>query len=242
MKEEPKPEQFIPKHHVPKKQENGLIVPVSELGEDHPARVYLSSRRVPASRFFRVGWTEHFHELVDGIFPGKYRLDRIPDSGILFELHDAEDLHFTGYQIRSIDPETPKDRRFVICAEDGNKGFFGIERLDREKQIFVVEGCIDSLFLPNSVAVLNAGVWRAEIDNAVYFSDQEKRNREVCGEISKCVSRGYRTVLLPDQYTNMDVNDIVKAFGLTEEQLVDLFLKNCYSGVRAKMMFSRWRA
>lgn len=240
-----KPENFIPKNKIDKKgllESKKILVNLSKLNNNHPAYKYMLSRKVPETRFNRVFWTDNFKELVEKTFPNKYNTKNFIDSGLVFILFDKNDYHVTGYQIRSIDPNVDKAKRFITCSENNNKGIFGIRELDKNKQIFVVEGIIDSLFIPNCVAVLNASVWSAGFENAIYFSDQEKRNKEVCKQIDKCISLGYKTVLIEDErYQNMDINDIVKTYNLSEKELLNLLTNNCYSGITAKVKFSKWR-
>ena len=215
------------------------ILPVSSLQSSHPAYQYLLGRNVPVEMFHRVKWSSDFPKLVRDTIGEKYSKTKLPKEGIIFELKDF-DGKITGYQIRSIDKNIPKSQRFVICSINEEHDFF-YDTLDYTKKIYIIEGCTDSLFLNNSIAVLSSMLWKIHpSDNCVYINDQEPRNASVCKQIEKCISLGYPVVLLPREYENMDINDIVNS-GVSSKNLEALFEKHTYSGLKAKMFFAKWK-
>lgn len=129
----------------------------------------------------------------------------------------------------------------MICKEQSKSGVFGINRLDFSKTIYVVEGPVDSLFLPNCIAVFTSALWRANMSDAVYINDCEPRNAQIVDQVKRCIDKGYKTVLLPNQYNSLDVNDIVMKYNLNESELVKLVEQYTFSGLTAKMKFSQWR-
>lgn len=212
---------------------------ISSLQENHPAYQYLLSRNVPVEMFHRVKWTDNFPELVAETIGEKYLNTKLPKEGIIFELKEL-DGKVTGYQIRSIERNIPKSQRFVICSINDEHGYF-YDTLDYSKPIYVIEGCTDALFLNNSIAVLSSMLWKINpSSNCVYINDQEPRNASVCKQIEKCIAMGYPVVLLPREYENMDINDIVNS-GVSTRELETLFKKHTYSGLKAKMFFAKWK-
>lgn len=220
-------------------KERDVLPTVSSLGTEHPAYQYLIRRNVPLSMFKNVKWTEDFPKLVSKTIGDKYSKTKLPKEGIVFELKDL-DGKLTGYQIRSIATNIPKSQRFVICSINDEHGFF-YESLDYERPIYVIEGCTDSLFIDNSIAVLSSMLWKIHpSNNCVYINDQEPRNSSVCKQIEKCINLGYSVVLLPREYENMDINDIVN-HGVNPKDLISLFSKHTYTGLKAKIFFSKWK-
>ena len=220
-------------------KKNDIIRPISSLQDTHPAYQYLLGRNVPVEMFHRVKWTDNFPKLVYDTIGEKYLNTKLPKEGIVFELKEF-DGKVTGYQIRSIDKNIPKSQRFVICSINDEHGFF-YDTLDLSKSVYVIEGCTDSLFLNNSVAVLSSMLWKIHpSNNCIYVNDQEPRNASVCKQIEKCISLGYPVVLLPRDYENMDINDIVNS-GVSPKELDALFKKHTYSGLKAKMFFAKWK-
>lgn len=215
------------------------IVPVSNLPKNHKAYVYLKGRNIPEEYFERVKWTDDFPKLVKDSIGEKYSGSKLPKSGIIFELKDTN-KKITGYQIRSIEENVPKSQRFVICSINEEHDYY-FDSLDTSKDIYVVEGCIDSLFIDNCVAVLSSTLWKFHpYNNCIYFNDQEPRNKSVCKQIEKCINLGYNVVLLPHEYEGMDINDIVNS-GVSIHDLKPLLKKHTYSGISAKMRYSGWK-
>lgn len=217
-----------------------LAQKISSLPCSHQARKYLKSRCVPDSSLEHVKWTTNFQKLVSSTIGDKYKDTKLPDQGIVFELFDEKN-NLTGYQIRSIE-NVAKKNRFVICSANDEHGIFKFKSIDITQPTFIVEGCIDSLFLKNSVAVLSASLYKLNIPTGVYINDCEPRNKEVCKQIEKCIEKGLTVCLLPpEKYNGMDINDIVKQYKYSEKELVDMINANCYKGLVAKLKFSQWR-
>ena len=222
---------------------------LTELPDDHPAIVYVRDvRRIPRIRWNRIHWTENFQELINEHFGDKYKNSNLPTTGIVFVVHafaskvsGIENIPVIGYQLRSVDPNCPKSKRFVTCIESQKTGVYGIEHIDWSKQIFVTERPIDSLFIPNCIAVMTSALYRVKIDDAIYVNDCEPRNKEIVKQIERAINQGCRVTLLPEKYFSLDINDIVCKYNLSENDLVLLLKSNTYQGVGAKIHFSNWR-
>ena len=229
--------------------EKKYLINLTELGDDHPAIVYVRDvRRIPRIRWNRIHWTENFQELINEHFGDKYKNSNLPSTGIVFVVHafaskvsGIEGIPVIGYQLRSIDPNCPKSKRFVTCIEPQKTGVYGIEHIDWSKQIFVTEGPIDSLFIPNCIAVMTSALYRVKIDDAIYVNDCEPRNKEIVKQIERAINQGCRVTLLPEKYFSLDINDIVCKYNLSENDLVLLLKSNTYQGIGAKIHFSNWR-
>jgi len=213
----------------------------SELDKEHDAVKYLEGRKIDREMMSHVLWTDNFPLLVKTVIGPKYDKSTLIEKGILFPVRDFN-LNLAGWQIRDIYSKDKKFR-FSTCTIDGSSGelCFVPRKLDKTKPVFVVEGCIDSLFLHNSIARLQAALWKFQSSEmeCIYFNDQERRNKQVAGEIAKCVSKGLRTVLLDSRYEGMDVNDMV-IDGMKPIDIERLFVENSWKGLTAKVKHSKW--
>lgn len=221
---------------------------LDELPKNHPAVVYMLNRLVPEHMLCRVGYTEEVKKLVrclfgetkytdDNCFPGDEHEPRL-----VFGLY-TPDGKLVGFQARSIDPNCDKRFRFLTYNQDGGKGFFGVQHLDPTKRVYVVEGCTDSLFLPNCVAVCTSALGRYynTHDDVVYVSDNEPRNAEIVKIVNGLINNNKSVALLPECYTGMDINDLVLKGGMTPQEAKDLIDSCVVSGVSAKLKFSMWK-
>ena len=215
------------------------LISISDLPCNHKAYQYLCNRNIPKHVFSRIKWTDDFPKLIEKTIGSKYNNTILPKCGIVFELKEL-DGKITGYQIRSIEKNISKSQRFVICSINDEHGYY-FDTINYDKPIFIVEGCIDSLFLENSISTLSSTLWKLHpSENCIYFNDQEPRNSSVCKQIDKCIKYGYNVVILPKEYENMDINDIVNS-GVSYKELPDLFQKYTYSGLKAKIKFAEWK-
>ena len=88
------------------------------------------------------------------------------------------------FQGRAFGKEEP--RYITIKLQENKRRIFGLEKLDISNKVYVVEGPIDSLFLPNCIAVAGADM-KLELKNAVYIFDNEPRNKQIVDKIQQLI-------------------------------------------------------
>lgn len=215
------------------------LIPIWDLENTHFGKIYMRNRKVPERKLKCVFWCDNFPEMVHNFIKEKYDNSNLIEKGIVFVLRDL-DGNISGFQIRDIFASDKKNR-FSTCSITDEHGYF-YTKLDKSKPIYVVEGCIDSLFLPNSIAALTSTIWKVRIDDekCIYFNDQEPRNNEVSRQVGKCIKLGLKTVLLSPEYYNNDVNDLVQS-GLSLEEIDELFKNNVYQGLFGKLKYAEWK-
>jgi hypothetical protein len=140
------------------------------------------------------------------------------------------------YQGRSFGKENPK--YLTIKLEERDK-IFGLDRVDKSKHVYIVEGPFDSLFLDNCIAAAGADIPSLDCDFTVIF-DNEPRNRELLKQIEKQIEKGNKVALWPDSMKHKDINDMVMA-GYTKKQIQEIIDDNTFSGVSAQLRFSEWK-
>ena len=109
--------------------------------------------------------------------------------------------------------------------------------MDKSKTVYVTEGPIDSLFLPNSIAVGGSDLKRV-LDNGynfVFVFDNEPRNKELLKIMDSMID--YKMVVWPKNIYEKDINDMI----LKDREILDIIDNNTFSGLRLKMALSAWR-
>lgn len=223
-----------------KKYVPNIFSPLQELkylDDKHPAKSYALSRKLPIDKFefyyvddfieWTKGHTDKFEKVIGDVHP------RIV---LPFK---ARDGHYIGYTARSLNGEEPKYYRIFIDADEKER-FFGIDKLNESKQVYVLEGEIDSLFIPNSIAVSNGKLDVYFNKNAIYIPDADKRNPHIVKGIGKLFDAGLRVCLFPDNMPGKDIGDFIKS-GLTSDDIVAIINENTYQGLVGKMRFNAWR-
>ena len=119
----------------------------------HPAyNLFIKSRKLEsyADKFY-VTW--HFMKWVNTVVPNKFPKIVEDHPRIIIPFLDIKGKMFA-FQGRAFGEEEPK--YITIKLDENKKRIYGLDRLDITKKIYVVEGPIDSLFLPNAIAVAGA--------------------------------------------------------------------------------------
>lgn len=209
---------------------------VKDLDPMHPCRMYVEWRAIPAKHHDILWHSSNFKETILDFAPES--ADNLPeDSRLVIPFFDKEGILIC-LQGRSLDPKSEM-RYITIKANEGIKKLYGAERLDLNRPVLVVEGPIDSLFLPNCVATADANLLAAEM-GTVLIPDNQYRNKAVCNYIDKFIETGKRVVLFPETLPWKDINDMVMPTkgNMSQSELWRLIAENAYSGLKARMKWS----
>ena len=216
------------------------IKKISQLPVGHPARDYVLKRGIPSNQHFRLYYAPKFCAWTNTIIPDKFDLEKGDEPRLVLPFFDAEGNMF-GYQGRSFDPNA-KIRYVTIMTRGDHTKVYGLDQVDLSKTVYMVEGPIDSLFLPNCLAMAGADVNQVWIDKekTVVVFDNEPRNKDIVKRIEKTIDQGYTVCLWPEEIEQKDINDMYLA-GWTTNKLVDLIKKNSYNELEAKLRLATWR-
>ena len=164
---------------------------ISDLGEDHPARTIISDRQdIPKDRLSDLYLCESFFKFTNTLIRNKFPSVEGDHPRLIIPFRDEKGEIFA-YQGRAFGVEIPK--YITIMLKDGDK-VFGLDRLKKDKTVYVVEGPIDSMFLDNAVAT-DADLTKADYQDSVLVFDNEPRNKEICRRVEKAIDAGRRICL-----------------------------------------------
>jgi len=203
---------------------------ISDLNTSHPARQYLSNRKIPEQYYSKFYYSEDFNRWSKS--NNTYK-----ESRIVLPLKTSEGKVF-GYQGRSLDPNT--NLRYITTILDTEyPKIFGLDNINHEKEIYVTEGPFDSLFLCNSIAMCGSDVYLSNwgIDNPIWVYDNEPRNAQIVSRYASAISRGERIVIWPTSIKEKDINDMI----LSGYDVQDIIRNNTYQGIKAQLKFTEWK-
>ena len=217
---------------------------ISDLSTDHPARKIIEERFIPAEFLSDLYLCEAFYKFTNTLIPNKFPSLDGDHPRLIIPFRDEKGEVFT-YQGRAFGKEQPK--YLTIKLEERDK-IFGLDRVTKEKEIFVVEGPIDSLFLDNCIAVAGADFTKPlmiegrliQNGELTVIFDNEPRNKEICKQMEVCTRAGKKIVIWPDHIKHKDINDMIMA-GYTKEQIQEIITDNIFTGAAAQLRFSEWR-
>tara|TARA_Y100000310_G_scaffold300167_1_gene335614 strand:- start:371 stop:1411 length:1041 start_codon:yes stop_codon:yes gene_type:complete len=208
---------------------------ISQLQHDHPARQIVEQRRLPRSSYEDLFLCPEFYKYTNSLIPNKFPSLDGDHPRLLIPFRDEEGEVFA-YQGRAFGNEQPKYLTIKLKEQDK---IFGMDRIDKRKEVFVVEGPLDSLFIDNCIAVAGADVPSLDCDVTVVF-DNEPRNKELLKQIEKTIKQGHRICLWPEDLRWKDINDMIIA-GYEKKQIQEIIKENTFSGTEAQLKFVTWR-
>lgn len=218
-----------------------VFVPVSTLPDDHEAVLYLLDRQIPRKAWGRVFYTSNYKELVNKTFP--YNDKVIPsDSRLVFELINKRGVLY-GVQGRSLDPNC-EQRYITIKFDESEPSLWGLNDVDEGLPVFVLEGIIDALLIPNSVAILGGDMTTATKLLKSYDTymalDNEPRHNDTVARMRKVINEGLKLCFWKIDPKFKDVNDMIKKGGYTTREIVEHIINNSYKGSRAMLELTYW--
>ena len=213
---------------------------IDTLDLEHPAKQYIIKRKIPADKWDLLYFAPKFKTWSNGI---KYQFTNLENDTprLVIPFFNNHGKCFM-YQGRAFGNEQPK--YITIRLDDKEEKVFGADRLDYSKRVYVVEGPIDSIFLPNSVAIGGAGFdtpfTQGIKTNATLVMDNEPRSKEICKYIEKLINEDYSVCLWPDTIKEKDINEMIMS-GKTISQILETINTNTFSGMEAKLKFTEWK-
>jgi DNA primase len=216
---------------------------ISQLKPSHPAKIYITNRRIPPQTHFRIYYSDTYYHWVNTILPDKFndKALALDEPRIVFPFIDSKGYVF-GFTGRAVSKVSGL-RYSTIILDDTKDKLFGLDSIDRNKTVYVVEGPIDSLFLDNCVAMAGSDVNLtniAERDKIVIVYDNEPRNKEIVKKIQKAIDQNYKVCIWPDWIEQKDINDMVIKQDLSGAAIQAIIDQNIYNGLAAKIRLQQW--
>lgn len=214
---------------------------IDQLPETHPAVKYIAKREIPRDKWNLLYLCNKFKKYVNSVVPNKFR-DLDDDHPRLIIPYFTPHGKCFAFQGRAFGKEDPK--YITIKVDDTEEKLFGQERLDYSKRVYVLEGPLDSLFIPNAIAVsgssFNSPTIKALQSNITVVYDNEPRSPTLTKLIKTTIDQGFSVCLWPDTITEKDINEMILA-GRSPEEILEIIDANTYNGVEAQLRFATWR-
>lgn len=212
------------------------VTSMSELSDSHKAVSYLYSRGFDRPMIDRLLYTDLFKTTCESL-NGEELSDGFPDdSRIIIPFYD-EDKNIIALQGRALDKNSL--RYITIKANPDVDKIYGLDRLDKTKTTYCVEGPFDSMFIDNCLAVCDPNLSRSNADVLIW--DNEPRSKEIVSFMEKSIANKKKVVIWPTSpNTKEDINDLV-INGYTKEDIMCIIKSRTFSGLKAKLEFQKWK-
>ena len=214
---------------------------ISDMPKDHPAVQYILNRKIPEQYFDLLRYAPKFTQYVNHVIPNKLKVPEKDHPRLIIPFLNKQGKCFA-FQGRAFGNEDPK--YMTIKLDENEEKIFGMDRLDDSKRVYIVEGPLDSLFLPNAIAVSGSSFNSPTIEklksNATIVYDNEPRSKQLTKLIDKTIEDGYSVCLWPETVNGKDVNEMIQN-GLTQEEIVRIIDENTVKGPLAQLRFASWK-
>lgn len=235
---------FISKMKIPKFISNTPLKnlkKVSQLDQNHPCKEYINNRKIPTYVHCKLFWCPKFKEWTNSIIPNKFdSLENDEGRLIIPFINENGELH--AYQGRSINSNN-KIKYITIVINENIPKIYGLNSLNKKEKIYVFEGPLDSIFIPNSIATAGGDIVSSisflPKDNIVIVYDNEPRSKETKKKLEKAIYAGYNVCIWPSNFEYKDINDAIMA-GLTSEYIQDIINQNIFKDLRALIALKSW--
>jgi len=203
------------------------LVPINKLTTTHPARQVVEARKIPEKHYDKFFLVHRFYEWAE--------ISSNQDHPRLVIPFYNEDGEVFAAQGRAFGKEQPK---YLTTKFDDKPKIFGLERVDWNRKVYVVEGPIDSLFLHNCLAVAGSDFQHIPSDGTVVICDNEPRSKEIVKKMANLIDSDYELVIWPSDIQEKDVNDMILAGRQDIKTIID---NNTFTGLEARMKLAAWK-
>jgi len=215
-----------------------LMDKLSILPRDHEAVEYALGRGLPKESLSRLYYVDNVQNVVG--LNEKYKESiKTAEPRLAIPFMDASG-RLTAVSLRGMRGEAL--RYILVKVNEDAPTVYGLDTVDKNKPVIVVEAPLDSLFIPNSIAC--AGTSFNKIDELGLIKEQttivfdnQPRNKEVCNLLDKYINLGYNVVIWPNNVSGKDINEMENE-GIDSYKLIQ---ENTFSGLSAKAKYSLWR-
>ena len=203
------------------------------------ARDYLNIRQVPKDKWDELYYIESSQSLSSLDY--KYK-DRVfgNDPRLVLPFYSRQGK-LIGVSGRALNDN--KLRYLTLKFDDQESLIYGLRTVDYNKKVYVTEGPIDSLFLPNAIAVAGSDFSKLKsyvpTEQAVVVFDNERRNPELVKKMNQIIDDGFTICLWPKTIIQKDINDMILN-GLSGKVVEQTINENKFSGLSARMALSDW--
>lgn len=217
---------------------------VSQLSPDHRVKKLVDARKIPNPYHAKLFSCPNFRKFTNELVPGKFdeKALQYDETRLLIPFFDR-DKRLHAYQGRALGDSRVK--YITIVLDETVPKVYGLDAADFNRTTYVMEGPIDSMFIPNSIATAGGdlvsalGSLTASRSSLVIVYDNEPRSRETIKKLDKAIMQGYSVCIWPENLEHKDVNDMVLA-GLSPEFIAHIIRTNTYKDLAAKLALTKW--
>ena len=220
---------------------------IKDLDSSHKAREFCKMRKIPEKFYDILYYTNDFGSWMRKLDPECLAVGAEERLVIPFFNKAGDVVGAQGRLLSFKGEETARfSARYITVKADKSidRLWYGLWRVDPKKKVYVVEGPIDSLFIPNAIAMVGAGAIENLHDRligteVVYVLDNEPRNKQIVNYMDRLINKGCKICIWPTNMKEKDINDMI--YSKSAKDIQKIIDKNTYSGLEARLHFRNWK-
>jgi hypothetical protein len=218
------------------------LVCMDDLDDFTSVKQYIIQRQIPSEHFRHLFYCENFKAFVNKLIPDKLKEAVKEEPRLVIPFFDENKKMFA-FAGRSFKQFTSL-RYINIVLDESKPKLFGVDRWNKEEETLVVEGPLDSLFLPNCLATAGGDLVSAirgyVKGSFIIVYDNEPRSFTTRQKIQKAIDYGYRVCIWPKSNPHKDINKMVQE-GMKPLDIHRQICDNTYSGPLASLQLDMVR-
>ena len=212
---------------------------IGSLKPTHHARLFYEGRKMPNDFLKRVFFAEDFKKWAMSVCQVNYSNLGPWEPRMVIPFFD-ENGKLIAAQGRALGQN--ELRYITVKIHEDNSKIYGLDRWKSEEYTYIVEGPIDSMFLPNCLAVAGGDLQSRKFhkEKCILIFDNEPRNEHTVKKLMKSIDDGWSVVIWPKDKKFKDINDLV-INGLSTDEILEMINKNIMNGLEADWAAREWR-
>jgi transcription elongation factor Elf1 len=216
---------------------------VSKLPSGHFCIVYCTNRRFLSTMIDTLLFTPNYKKFCDALVPNHGK-EITADARLVIPFYDKYNT-LIGVSGRALENSDYKLRYVTLRTnESQDKLIYGMDKVNTNELVKIVEGPLDSMFLSNCVGSGDSALIQTakliDAENKVLIFDNEPRNKEIVKLMDDAIKLGYNVVIWPDTMEQKDINEMVMS-GISPDEIERIISSNTFTGLRAQMKFISWK-
>lgn len=212
---------------------------VSDADPKHSSVRYLADRLIPEEFWKDLYWVPSIKDVVqhiDKYDAEKFKYDTTPRILIPFYNENGVLTHIQGRALGESEL-----RYITLDVLDNVPKVYGMDRVNKDSTIYVLEGPFDSMFIDNAVAMAGADIDMSLFDKekTIFVMDNEPRNRDIIKRMKNIVEQGYSICVWGTEIRGKDINKMVQN-GYDVDFLQDHIDEHTYKGLKAKLQITTY--
>lgn len=226
---------------------------IVESDDLYEVKEYCINRKIPEYFFDRLYACNNITDVTSTI--PKYK-DKVywQDTKMLIIPFFKSDGTYDYIQCRCVGNVSSSLRYITLEINSNSIKLYGLDDIDWNQPIRILEGPIDAMFVDNSLALAGASISKAfdyismkqiqETGKAnkesviVCYDNDYKSNKQIKNQLNNRIDEGYSVLIYDKIFTKKDMNAIILQ-GWGVEKLNVYITKQTFKGLRAKLELSK---